>query len=78
MKYLYHDIKLLRLRNKLHATVVNDDFIVLNSWILGSNLATGLQKQPISKLHDVCLVYSCDCLSIVQVRVLKGVLGNAL
>ena len=72
----YHNIKLFRLRNKLHTTVVHNDFTIFNCRIFRCNLTTRLQEQTISKLHDICFMHCRHFLSVVEVSILKSVLGN--
>lgn len=73
----YHHVELLRLGDELHAAVVHDYLAVFDTWIFGCDLSTRFQEQPVSEFHDVGLVHGRDLLSIVQIGILKCVLGNA-
>ena len=74
----YHDVKLLWFSYKLHTTVVNNDLIVSDPWILFSHLSARLQEQTISKFHNVSLVHCRHFLPVVQVRILKRILRYTL
>lgn len=78
LRVTYHNIKLLRLRNQLHTTIVNNDLIVLDTGILGSNFPARFQKQTISKFHNVGFVHGCHFFSVVQVGILKCIFCNPL
>ena len=62
----------------MHAAVVNNDFIILNTWIFSGNLTARLQEQTISKFHDVCFMHCRDFLPVVKVSILEGIFGNPL
>ena len=47
------NIELPWVRDKLHATVINDHLIELDVRILFGNLGSSAQKQTIGQLHDV-------------------------
>ena len=74
----YHDVELLRVRHELHATVIDDDFVVVDDGVLLGHGAAGLEEQTVRKFHDVRLVDSCHRLAVVEIRVLKGVPGDTL
>jgi hypothetical protein len=71
-------LDLFRLCNKLHTTVVHNDFIIFNSRVLLCNLTVRLQEQTISKLHDIGFMHCCHILSIIKVCILKSILCNSL
>lgn len=49
----YHNIKLVRLSNQLHAAVINDHVIVLNVGVIACYLAGCLQEQAIRQLPEI-------------------------
>jgi len=49
----YHNIKLVRLSNQLHAAVINDHVIVLNVRVITCYLAGCLQEQTIRQLPEI-------------------------
>lgn len=49
-----------------HRRVVDDHVVELDTMglVLFCDPAEGVQEQPIAKLHDVCLVHTCDFLKL--------------
>ena len=62
-KSAYHNVKLVRMRDKLHASVINDEIICFDHWIVLGNFVKRSHEHTITFLHDVCLVDTCDLLS---------------
>lgn len=73
-----HHVELLWLRDKLHASVVNDHGLKLDLWVLLGDVLAGAEEKSVSKLHDVGLVHSGDLLSSSLSGVVKSELGNTL
>jgi hypothetical protein len=48
-----HHIKLVRLRNQLHATVINDHVVVLNIRVITRYPAARLQEQTVRQLPEI-------------------------
>ena len=75
-----HDIELLGSGDKLHGGVVDNHVVKLDSraGVLLGDLATGVEEETISQLHDVGLVDAGDLLSVVAESKVKGETRNAL
>lgn len=64
-----HNIELLRLRDKLHSSVVDNHRLKLDTGVaillLGDSLA-GVKEKTVTELHNVGLVDTCDLLLVSQ------------
>lgn len=73
-----HDVKLLGLRDTLHAGVVDDHVVVLDAGELGGDLLAGVAEETVGQLHDVGLVDAGDPLATVGQGEGEGKLGDPL
>ena len=61
----------------LHTCVIHNHLFVFDIGIFLRNFTSAADEQTIGKFHNVCLVHSCDLLSIVTLRVIKGKLCHS-
>lgn len=73
-----HHLKLMRIRDQLHATVVDDHVVVLNVRVVFGNTTRCLQEQTVRQLHDIGLVHGGDTIASRVLGVLEGVPSDAL
>src|SRR5262245_36307659 len=70
-------VELIWIHDKLHAQVVYDLFVVLDSWIVHRHLTEALQKESIRFLHDVCFVDNSHSLTAELLRVFERKHGDS-
>lgn len=72
------DVELMRIRNELHATIVNDHVVVSNFRVLFCHFSGHFQEETVREFHNVGLVDRGDLLPVVTLGVLKGVTRDSL
>lgn len=73
-----HDVELLRSRDSLHGSVVDDHVVDLQGRVVLRSLVEGAAEQTVGKLHDVSLVNASDLLPVVGKGKAKSELGDTL
>mmetsp|Transcript_7904 Transcript_7904/g.15879 ORF Transcript_7904/g.15879 Transcript_7904/m.15879 type:complete len:369 (-) Transcript_7904:102-1208(-) len=74
----HHHVELGRARNQLHARVVHNHLLILDSWVLLRNLLATFNKKTIRLLHNICLVHSSDLLTSIGHSILECKLGHSV
>ncbi len=74
------DIKLLRLGDELHSSVIDNHVRKLDSagFVLLGDLSAGVQEETIALLHNIGLVDSSDLLATILEGEIKRKASNAL
>ena len=74
----YHNIKLIRIHDKLHAGVIDDFIITFNLRIFLCNLFENGKEHAIGHFQDICLMNTGYFLASVLFRILECIADNAL
>lgn len=69
-----HHVKLRRILDKLHRTVIHNHLFVLDEREFLGSCPCALQEKTINQLHDVCLMNNSHLLPSTQMSKLKGIL----
>ncbi|EEQ41305.1 conserved hypothetical protein [Clavispora lusitaniae ATCC 42720] len=74
----HQNVKSLRLGNGLHRSIVDNQVVDFDAWVVSADVLDGLSEQTVTQLHDVGLVDGSNQLSVVLLGKVKGELGNSL
>lgn len=73
-----HDVELLRPRDSLHGSIVDNHVVDLQGRVILCSLMEGATEQTIGKLHNVGLVDASDLLAVIGKGKSKSELGDTL
>ena len=73
----HHHIEAPRIYDKLHAAVVDDDFLVLQLRIFLGHLAAAVQEKSVAPFHDIRLVDRGDFAAVLRRGIVERRLGNS-
>ena len=73
-----HHIKLLRARDSLHRSVVDNHIVNLQGGVVFGSLVESAAEQAVRKLHDIRFVDASDLLPVVRKRKAESKLSDTL
>ena len=65
-------VELLRIQNNLHASVIDDEFFVLDFGILRGDVTDALEKEAVRELHDVGFVDGVNFFAAFALGIFEG------